>query len=312
MITGDDVAAAAARISGHARRTPAVALDGAFGLAHPLTLKLEALQHSGSFKARGAFNRLLDAAVPRAGVIAASGGNHGAAVAFVAQRLGLPATIFVPATAPAAKVERLRAYGAAVRQVGAAYADAKAAAERHARETGALDVPAYDDAAIVAGQGTVAREFADQARFDTLLVAVGGGGLIAGCAAALAGRVRVIGVETTGTATLHAALAAGAPVDVAVAGLAADSLGARRIGAVPWSVLKDTVDRVVLVEDDAVRAAQGALWSECRVIAEPGGAAALAALVAGAYRARPEERVGALVCGANVDLATVATGGSGR
>ncbi len=304
-----EVELARGRIAGHVRRTPVLVLPpGSFGgLPHPLALKLEALQHTGSFKVRGAFNRLLGAAIPRAGVVAASGGNHAAAVAFAARRLGMPVRVFMPATAPAAKVARVRYYGAEVVLTGAVYADAKAAAEAYASDVGALDVPAFDDPAVVAGQGTTALEFAEQATFDTLLVAVGGGGLAAGSAAALGGRgVRIVGVETTGTRSLHAALEAGRPIDVEVSGVAADALGARRVGEVPFAVLRAAIDRVTLVEDDHVRAAQRALWDECRVVAEPGGAAALAALQSGAYQAATGERVGVVICGANVDPALVA------
>jgi threonine dehydratase len=265
-----------------------------------LALKLELLQRSGSFKARGAFNRLLTATVPSAGVAAASGGNHGAAVALAARALGYPARIFVPATSPSSKVERIRGYGSEVVVAGAVYADARAAALEWVGASGALDVPAYDDALVVAGQGTVALEILEDVAVDTVLVAVGGGGLAAGCAAALAPRaIRVVGVETETTASFHAARGQGAPVDVEVSGLAVDSLGARRVGAVPFAVLAAAGARSVVVSDEAVRAAQHALWGACRVDAEPGGATALAALLSGAYPPNPGERVAVVVSGGN-------------
>ncbi|MBI2841315.1 MAG: serine/threonine dehydratase [Acidobacteria bacterium] len=303
-----EVEAARERIGGHVRRTPVLELpaDTFAAVPTPLALKLETLQHTGSFKVRGAFHRLLSAEIPRAGVVAASGGNHGAAVAFAARALGLPVRVFMPATAPPAKVARVRGYGAEVTLIGAGYDDAREAAAQYAATSGALDVPAFDDLAVIAGQGTVALEVADQARFDTLLVAVGGGGLAAGCAAALAGRgVRLVGVETTRTASLHAALAAGGPVEVDVSGVAADALGARRVGRLPFIVLDAAIDRVVLVEDEDVVATQRVLWEELRVVAEPGGAAALAALLRGAYRPAAGERIGIVICGANVHPGSV-------
>lgn len=306
MIERDLIEAAARRIAGRVRETPVVAVE-AGGLAErPVVLKLESLQHTGSFKPRGALNRILSADVPAAGVIAASGGNHGAAVAWAARALGHRAEIFVPEVASPVKVDRLRRYGASVTVTGAAYADAKAASDRRAVETGALVVHAYDQPEVVAGQGTAAREFDRQAPgLETVLIAVGGGGLVAGAAAWFRGRVRVVGVEPAGAPTLHAALAAGAPVDVEVGGLAADSLGARRVGDIAFALARRFVDRVVLVEDDAIRAAQRALWEAIRVVAEPGGAAALAALASGAYRPAAGERVGVLVCGGNTDPGTV-------
>lgn len=305
MVTEKDVAEARLRIAPHVRRTPILTLEaGALpGLDAAVVLKLELLQRTGSFKARGAFNRLLGAAIPAAGVVAASGGNHGAAVALAARALGVPARVFVPASSPTTKVDRIRSYGAEVVVAGAVYADARVAAQDWARESGALDVPAFDDALVVAGQGTVGLELVEDAApgaVDTVLVAVGGGGLAAGCAAALAPRdVRVVGVETEATACFHAALAAGEPVDVAVSGLAVDSLGARRLGAVPFAVLARTAVRSVVVTDGAVRAAQRALWESCRVETEPGGATALAALLSGAWRPTPGARVAVVVSGAN-------------
>jgi threonine dehydratase len=253
---------------------------------------------------------LLSAEVGGEGVVAASGGNAGLAVAYAARELGHGAAIFVPETAPAVKVRRLREYGAAVRQVGASYADALAAAQEHAARTGATTVHAYDQPEVVAGQGTLARELEHQLSgpgadpIDTVLVAVGGGGLIAGIAGWFAGRTRVVAVEPFACPTYASALAAGEPVDVAVGGLAADSLGARRIGDWCWAA-RDWITGSVLVTDDAIAEAQQRLWETCRVVAEPGGATALAALISGAYVAQPDERLVVVVCGANADPATV-------
>src|SRR5512142_1267696 len=302
MVTRDDVLAARRLIEPHVRRTPVLRLErGALpGLDRPLTLKLELLQRSGSFKARGAFHRLLRSEVPAAGVVAASGGNHGAAVALAARSLGAAARIFVPSSSPASRAARIRGYGAEVAVVGAVYAEARAAALEWARASGALDVPAFDDAWVVAGAGTVGLELAEDAELDTVLAAVGGGGLAAGCAAALApAGVRVVGVETERTASFRAALEAGAPVDVEVSGVAVDSLGARRVGAIPFAVLVAAGARSAVVTDAAVRDAQRALWEGCRVAAEPGGVTALAALLSGAYRPAEGERVAVVVSGAN-------------
>jgi threonine dehydratase len=302
MISRRDVEAAWQRIRGHVRRTPVVELGGQ---PWPLALKLESLQVSGSFKGRGAFHKLLASAVPKAGIIAASGGNHGAAAAFAARALGHKAEIFVPTIASPAKVARLRSYGAVVHQVGAVYADARAESEKRAAETGALTVHAYEDPLVFAGAGSVALEFAEQAAFDTLLVAVGGGGLIAGCAAALGDRVKIVAVETEGTPTLYQARRAGRPVDVDVSGIAADALGASRIGAPNFEIAQKLVADSVLVSDQAVRGAQKTLWDELRVIAEPAGATGLAALLSGAYVPKPGERVATLVCGANTEPGSV-------
>jgi threonine dehydratase len=305
MISREHVEAAWARLQPHVRRTPAVELAaGAFGLATPVALKLESLQVSGSFKARGAFHKLLVSKVPTAGVIAASGGNHGAAVAYAARALGHRAEIFVPTISAPAKVARLKSYGAIVSQVGTVYAEARAASQRRAAETGALTVHAYEDPEVFAGAGSVALEFAEQARFDTLLVAVGGGGLIAGCAAALGERVKIVAVETEGTPTLHEARRAGRPVDVAISGIAADALGASRIGVPNFEIAEKLVADALLVDDASVRVAQQKLWDELRVIAEPAGATGLAALLSGAYRPAPAEAVATLICGANTDPAS--------
>ncbi len=303
-IQRSDIEAAAARIGPHVRVTPVLPLaPGAFGLSVPLVLKLESLQHAGSFKSRGAFNRLLSAAVPPAGVIAASGGNHGVAVAYAARQLGHTAEIFVPETASPVKVERLRHHGARVTQVGARYAEALAASAARARETGALVVHAYDQPEVVAGQGTLGRELQAQAPdIDTVLVAVGGGGLIGGVAAWYAGAARVISVEPEGAPTLAAALEAGQPVPVGVRGVAMDSLGASEVGELAFTIATRHVERALLVTDDAIVGAQRALWEDLRLIAEPGGATALAALLSGAYRPAPGERVAVIVCGGNADL----------
>ena len=306
MIDRDDVVAAADRLGGRVRRTPSVVLDAApFGT--PVALKLELLQHTGSFKARGMLNRLLAADLPAGSrVVGASGGNAGLAVAYAARELGLSAHIVVPSTAPAVKVERLRALGAAVVQQGAVYAEAYEVAIAHAERTGAEFVHAYDQAEVAAGNGTLALELVEQVGpVDTVLVAVGGGGLAAGIAAALDGRARVVGVEPERCPTLHAALAAGGPVRVDVGGLAADSLGASRLGEVCWSVARRTGMSAVLVPDEAIARARGRLWSELRVLAEYGGAAALAALLTGAYLPERGERVAAVVCGGNTDPAGV-------
>lgn len=303
-ITRERIAATEALIRPHIRRTPLLQADlSDFGLpAAPVTFKLEMLQHSGSFKARGAFANLLLRQVPQAGVVAASGGNHGAAVAYAAQRLGIPATIFVPDITSPAKAERIRTYGAKLVIAGSRYADALAASEAHVAQTGALAVHAYDQAETLLGQGSVGLELEQDApRIDTLLVAVGGGGLIGGIAAWYAGRTRIVAVEPEQSPTLHAAFEAGAPVDAPAGGLAADSLAPRRVGGLMFPLARAYVERVVLVSDDAIRQAQAALWSHLRLVAEPGGAAAFAAVLSGRYRPSPTERVAVLVCGANTN-----------
>lgn len=306
MIDRDDVEAAADRLGRRVRRTPAVVLE-AEPFGHPLALKLELLQHTGSFKARGMLNRLLAAAPPPdSRVVAASGGNAGLAVAYAARELGLGAEIVVPTRTPAVKVERLHALGATVTLAGDYYADAYAVAVAHAERTGWPLVHAYDQPEVAAGNGTLALELVEQVGpVDTVLVAVGGGGLAAGIAAALAGRARVVGVEPERCPTLAAALAAGHPVDVEVGGIAADSLGARRLGDVCWAVARATGMRSVLVPDEAVARVRRRLWTELRVLAEYGGAAALAPLVTGAYLPEPGERVAAVACGGNTDPAGV-------
>ena len=297
-----------ALIRPHVRVTPVVEVSGAdFGLAaFSLTLKLELLQHSGSFKARGAFANLLLRTVPPAGVVAASGGNHGAAVAYAAMRLGVRAKIFVPTVSSPAKIERIRSYGADLVVQGERYADALAASQTYVAESGALPVHAFDQAETLLGQGTVGLELAGQApALDTLLVAVGGGGLIGGIAAWFAGRVKVIGVEPQAAPTLFEALKAGAPVDAPAGGIAADSLAPRRVGALMFPIARAHVARVVLVSDDAIRAAQQRLWASVRIVAEPGGAAAFAAVLSGAYVPGPGERVGVVVSGGNTTAVTL-------
>jgi threonine dehydratase len=307
-VTRFDIESAAERIAGHVRFTPVAHLEpGAFGVPGIVTLKLELLQHTGSFKPRGAFSRMLSAPVDESGVLAASGGNFGLGVAYAAHVLGHRAEIFVPETSPQVKIERIRALGAEVHVTPGYYADAYAACEERAFDTGAILMHAYDQEAVVAGQGTIAAELEMQVPdLETILVAVGGGGLIGGVAAWFAGEARVVGVEPEACPTLHAALAAGEPVDVGVGGLAADALGAMRVGHIGFEVARRFVDHVVLVPDAAIAEAQRRLWAECRVVAEPGGAASLAALLCGAYVPRPDERVVALVCGGNTDLASLA------
>lgn len=309
IVSAPDIEAAAKRLHGHVRRTPILALElGAFGCRAQLTLKLELLQHSGSFKARGAFNSLLSMDVPKAGVVAASGGNHGAAVAFAAQSLGHVAEIFVPSLASKAKIARIESFGAKVHVIPGAYADALQAAEAHQAATGAIGIHAYDAPATVAGQGTLARELdAQMTHLDTVLVAVGGGGLIGGVAAWFGGRVNVVGVEPKNCPTLESAFRAKAPIDVDVGGIAADSLGARRIGNLPFAIARNFVEGVVLVEDDAIQAAQAALWRELRLASEPGGATALAALLSGAYKPAVGEKIAVILCGGNVDPASLNT-----
>ena len=289
-------------IQPHIRRTPIVEVDGSdFGLnGVTLIFKLELLQHSGSFKARGAFANLLTREIPQAGVAAATGGNHGAAVAFAARQLGLWAKIFVPSVASPEKVARIRGYGAELVVTGERYADALAACESWAAQSGALRVHAYDQIETLLGQGTVGLEFEEQARnLDTLLVAVGGGGLIGGLAAWYSGRVKIIGVEPEAAPTLAHALRAGRPVDSPAGGIAADSLAPKRVGELMFPIAQSHVHSVVLVPDENIQQAQEALWKVLRVAAEPGGAAAFAALLSRRYQPQPGERVGVLVCGGN-------------
>jgi len=296
------------RLAPRIRRTPVVEIGAAeFGMDNfSMILKLECLQHSGSFKARGAFSSLTSGDLPAVGVAAASGGNHGAAVAFAAQALGIPARIFVPTISSVAKIDRIRSYGAHLVVDGERYADALALCEAWCAETGARSIHAFDQAATILGQGTVALEFDGQApNLDTILVAVGGGGLIGGVAAWYQGRIRIVGVEPEGAPSLAMALAAGTPVDAPQGSIAADSLAPLRVGQLMFPIAKAYVDRVALVSDEAIREAQSRLWERLRIVTEPGGATAFAALISGAYRPAPQERVGVLLCGANtsaVDL----------
>jgi threonine dehydratase len=315
-VTPEMIAAAHARTTSHLRETPLFTVSGrdldwpAGGPTARVQFKLEYLQHAGSFKPRGAFNTLLSQDVPAVGVAAASGGNHGAAVAFAAQRLGHKASIFVPEIASPAKIAAIRSFGADVHVGGARYNDALEACATHIAKTGALSVHAYDTVETIAGQGTLAREWTAQAGADlpdTILVAVGGGGLIAGMAAWWQGRVKVVGVEPEGSCALHAALAQGHPVDVDVNSIAADSLGARQAGRLAVEIAKLHVAEVVRVRDLDISAAQALLWRSLRIASEPGGAAALAALISGAYRPQAGERVGVLLCGANLELAKLPT-----
>jgi threonine dehydratase len=285
----------------YVRVTPVLEVNGKeFGLADfPIVLKLELFQHSGSFKARGAFANLLTRKIPPVGVVAASGGNHGAAVAYAAMRLGVPAKVFVPTVSSAAKVTRIRAYGADLAIAGDRYAEALAASEAWVARTAALPVHAFDQTETLLGQGTLGMEFAEQATVDTVLVSVGGGGLIGGVAAWFAGSVKVVGVEPELAPTLTEALKAGRPVDAPAGGIAADSLAPRRVGELMFPIAHAHVARVVLVSDEAIRRAQEALWSAVRIVAEPGGAAAFAALLSGAYAPTAGERVGVVVSGGN-------------
>ena len=301
-IDRDSITRAHHRIAPFVRRTPVmdVTVDG---VHLPVTLKLELFQHSGSFKARGAFNNLVGAKVGATGVATASGGNHGAAVAYASRALGHAATIFVPEVAPPAKLARIRLFGAAVVQTGENYQAARAACDAHIAATGARDVHAFDSIATLEGQGTLGRELEDQAPgLDTLLVAVGGGGLIGGIAAWYQSSVKVVGVEPVTCNTLHAALAAGERVAVTPSGLAVDSLGSSTVGHLMVDIAREHIAGVALVSDDDIRAAQRHLWLNQQLVTEPGGAAAFAALLSGAYRPEPDERVGVVVCGANTSM----------
>jgi threonine dehydratase len=286
----------------HVRRTPTLEVAGAdFRLdSISLIFKLEFLQHAGSFKTRGAFTNLLTRKVPEAGVVAASGGNHGVAVAYAAGKLGVPAKIFVPNVASPEKIDRIRRCGADLVVVGERYADALAASEAWTAQSGAMPIHAYDQLETLLGQGTVGLEFEQQCpTLDTLLVAVGGGGLIGGIAAWYAGKIKLIGVEPEAAPTLANALHAGCPVDSPAGGIAADSLAPKRVGELMFPFAQNYVEKVILVRDDEITQAQEALWSVLRAVTEPGGAAAFAALLSRRYQPAPGERVGVLLCGAN-------------
>ncbi|HEX4703625.1 MAG TPA: threonine/serine dehydratase [Pseudonocardiaceae bacterium] len=296
MITSEDIRRTFDVIGPYVRRTPVMHVD----LPTPLLLKLEQLQHAGSFKARGAFANLLLRNVPAAGVVAASGGNHGVAVAYAAHRLGVPATIFVPTISAPAKIARIRSLGANLIVGGDRYADALAAAEEWAADSAALRVHAFDQRETLLGQGTLALELAEQApELDTVLVPVGGGGLIAGVAAYFAGRVRVIGVEPVEAPTLTTARASGAPTDAPTGGIAADALAPKRVGELVFPITQSHVSEVVLVNDEAIRDAQRALWRTTRLIVEPAAAVGVAAMLTGAYQPVTGERVAVVISGAN-------------
>jgi len=306
MISRTEILDAGRRIAMHVRRTPVMALEEkAFGIDAKIFLKLECLQHTGSFKPRGAFNCILSSKIEKAGVIAASGGNHGAAVAYAAYKLEHSAEIFVPVITPTNKVDRLRHYGASITVTGNNYAEALAASRERAAQTGAVAIHAYDDARVLAGQGTLGMEFEEQVRrLDSVLIAVGGGGLIGGVVSWYQERVRVIGVEPERAPTLHKSRAAGQVVDVETGGVAADSLGARRVGDLMFPIAQKFVPQTLLVSDEHIVEAQRILWQQLRLIAEPGGATAFAALLSGAYKPHPGERVGVVLCGSNADLAS--------
>jgi threonine dehydratase len=302
VIAPDQIQSAYARIAPHIRRTPVVEVNSSdFNLnVGTLTLKLELLQHAGSFKSRGAFNNLLTRKVPPAGVVAASGGNHGAAVAFAAMKLGVPAKIFVPSVASRAKIQQIQAYGADLVVGGERYADALVASEAWIATSGAMPIHAFDQIETLLGQATVGLELEQQApNLDTLLVSVGGGGLIAGIASWYRSKIKIIGVEPELAPTLTRALEAGYPVDAEAGGIAADSLAPRRVGQLVFPIAQQFVSGTVLVIDEAIREAQRSLWKALRIVAEPGGAAALAALLSGRYVAQPNERIGVLICGGN-------------
>jgi threonine dehydratase len=311
VITPEDIERTYQTIRPYIRRTPVLEvapgdLLGDSGDRAPgrLTLKLEQLQCAGSFKARGAFTNLLRREVPAVGVVAASGGNHGVAVAYAAHRLGVPAKIFVPSISSAAKIARIRELGADLMVTGDRYADALAAAESWIAASGAMSVHAFDQRETLLGQGTLALELIQQVggRLDTVLVPVGGGGLIGGVAACLTKDVRVIGVEPDGAPTLFRAREQGHPVDAPAGSIAADALAPRRIGELVFPITQDYVDDVALVSDDAIRAAQSRLWRQLRIAAEPAACVGVAALMTGAYRPAPDEHVAVVISGANLTL----------
>jgi threonine dehydratase len=302
MISAQQIQSTYDVIAPHIRRTPVIEVDGGdFGVSVPtLALKLESLQHAGSFKARGAFTNLLTRKLPEAGVVAASGGNHGAAVAFAAMKRKVPAKIFVPSVASPAKIQQITDYGADLVVAGERYAEALAASETWVARSGAMPIHAFDQIETLLGQGTVGLELESQAaHLTTLLVAVGGGGLIAGISAWYQGRIKIVGVEPEKAPTLTRALEAGRPVDAEAGGIAADSLAPRRVGELVFPIIQRHIDRTVLVSDDAIRDAQRSLWKTLRIVAEPGGAAALAALISRRYVPGPSERVAVLICGGN-------------
>jgi threonine dehydratase len=304
-ITRDKIQSTERVIRPYIRRTPILEVDGAdFGLdSIKITFKLELFQHAGSFKARGAFTNILTREVPAAGVVAASGGNHGVAVAFAAMKLNKPATIFVPTVASKTKLDRIRGYGAELVITGDRYADSLEASEAWTTQSGALPIHAYEGDETLLGQGTLGMELEEQApELDSVLVAVGGGGLIGGVASWYQNRVKVISVEPIEAPTLQRALSAGRPVDSPAGGIAADSLAPRQVGQQMFPIAQKFVHSALLVSDEEIIAAQKRLWETTRIIAEPGGATAFAGLLSGRYRPEPGERVGVIVCGGNTDV----------
>ncbi|MTI16813.1 threonine/serine dehydratase [Rhodobacteraceae bacterium RKSG542] len=303
-----DILAAFERIRPFIRKTPVLELPkGAFGLSNPLSIKLEHTQASGSFKARGAFNSALSQdAIPEAGITAASGGNHGAAVACAAAELGIKAQIFVPEISNPTKIAKIKSYGADVHVSGANYADAALLCQKHIETTGALNIHPFDTAQTIAGQGTVAAEWLEQTEgFDTVLIAVGGGGLLSGIATYLEGGPKVIAVEPIGSCSFHAAMEAGEPVQVELNSVAANSLGASKCGALTYETAKNLIAQSLLVEDAAILKAQAMLWQALQLAVEPAAATGLAALISGVYQPEKGERVGILLCGGNVELQQV-------
>ncbi len=314
-ISRQEIESAHKRIQKYIRKTPSIISGNeTFGLKGSISLKLEHLQYSGSFKARGAFNSLLNKPIPEAGIAAASGGNHGAAVACAAHALGVKARIFVPETSNPAKIEKIRDFGAEVHIEGAAYADAAALCTKYQQQTGAVDIHPYDAPDTINGQGTVALEWAEQSPdLDTILVAVGGGGLAAGIASYYANSsTRVIAVEPYGSCSMYAALKAGKPVDVELDSIAANALGAKRCGTYTFDVARNHIADAILVEDTDILAAQRRLWREMQLVVEPGGATALAALTSGAYKPKEGERISVLLCGGNAELLQVNNTLAGR
>jgi len=306
-VSRDAISAAHQRIAPYVRRTPLMTFnDRAFGLECTISFKLEYLQHAGSFKSRGAFNTLLSHPLPSSGVTAASGGNHGAAVAFAARALGAKAKIFVPEISSPIKIATIKQFGGDVTVGGAVFDEAYVSCQKYLHDTGALLVHPFDAISTLEGQGTIGKEWEEDGQLpDTVLIACGGGGLVGGIASWWQGRVKIVGVEPEGSRCLHAALEAGAPLPVDVKSIAADSLGARTVGRYAFEIAKAAVDHVALVDDEAIRNAQQILWRDFRIMSEPGGAATLAALLSGAYKPKKGEHVGVLLCGANVDPATV-------
>lgn len=304
-ITREKIQATERVIRPYIRRTPILEVDGAdFGLdSIKITFKLELFQHAGSFKARGAFTNMLTRDVPPVGVVAASGGNHGVAVAFAAMKLHKPARIFVPSVASKTKLDRIRKSGAELIIAGDRYAESLEASEAWTAQSGALPIHAYEGDATLLGQGTLGMELEEQApQLDSLLVAVGGGGLIGGVLSWYQNRVKVIAVEPNEAPTLQYALKAGRPVDAPAGGVAADSLAPRQVGQQMFPIAQKFVHSALLVSDEEIIAAQKKLWETTRILAEPGGATAFAGLLSGRYKPEPGERVGVIVCGGNTDI----------